>query len=267
MSLLGAFLRRDFRLERSYRFAFLTQLGGAFTTLLSAGFLSKLVPSDQAALEPYGGDYFTFVLIGTAALSYFSVALGSFSGQPRPGAEPGHARGAARLTERRAGAAAVRGGVAVPVRDGAARRVPRARVQSCSVPRSTPLTSRWPASSSCSPSIAFSAVGLAGAAVIVLTKRAGLLLTFVAGAFAILGGVLYPIEVLPRVLQFVAEILPMSHGLDGVRRALSPDPDLGAVAVDALVLASFAAVCIPAALEGFRRAVRRARRHGSLSQY
>jgi ABC-2 type transport system permease protein len=80
MSLPGAFVKRDFRLETSYRLAFLTQLGGAFTTLLSAGFLSRIVPGNQAALQPYGGDYFTFALVGTAALSYFSVALGSFAG-------------------------------------------------------------------------------------------------------------------------------------------------------------------------------------------
>ena len=55
------------------------KFGGAFTTLLSAGFLSRLVPSGQHSLSRYGGDYFTFVLIGTASLSYFTVALGSFA--------------------------------------------------------------------------------------------------------------------------------------------------------------------------------------------
>jgi len=266
VSLPVAFLRRDFRLERSYRFAFLTQLGGAFTTLLSAGFLSQLVPSDQPALEPYGGDYFTFVLIGTAALSYFSVALGSFSGSL--GQEQSQGTLEALLVSPNDERTLLLCGAAWPCLF--------ATVQLAvylvlgGLLFGTDIDTAHLALAGgilVLTLVAFSAVGLAGAAVIVLTKRAGLLLTFVAGAFAILGGVLYPISVLPRVLQFVAEILPMSHGLDGVRRSLSPDPDLGAVAVDALVLATFAIVCVPAALEGFRRAVRRARRHGSLSQY
>ena len=266
MSLAGAFLRRDLQLERSYRLAFLTRLGGAFTTLLSAGFLSRLVPRDQPSLQPYGGDYFTFVLVGSAALSYFSVALGSFAGSLGDEQEMGTLE-ALLVTPNDprvlllCGAVwpylfataqlclylAV-GGVLFGAEIGAGHLVLAAAILVLTL-------------------VAFSAVGLAGAAVIVLTKRAGLLLTFVAGAFALLGGVLYPIAVLPRPLQLVADALPMSHGLDGVRLALVDDPDLGAIGIDALVLAAFTAVLLPAALQGFRWAVDRARRQGTLSHY
>jgi ABC-2 type transport system permease protein len=264
--LLGAFVRRDFRLERSYRLAFLTQLGGAVTTLLSAGFLSELVPGNRPELQSYGGDYFTFVLIGTAALSYFSVALGSFSGSL--GQEQGQGTLEALLVSPNDERVLLLCGAAWPFLFATAELV-LYLVLGAALFGADVDTAHLALVGGILvlTLLAFSAVGLAGAAVIVLTKRAGLLLTFVASAFALLGGVLYPIEVLPGWLQFVAELLPMSHGLDGVRRALAPDPDLGAVAVDALVLVVFAAVSVPLALEGFRRAVRRARRHGSLSQY
>lgn len=266
MSLVGAFLRRDFRLERSYRLAFLTQFGGAFTTLLSAGFLSELVPSDQPGLEPYGGDYFTFVLIGTAALSYFSVALGSFSGTL--GQEQSQGTLEALLVSPNDERVLLLCGAAWPCLF-ATMQLAVYLVLGAILFGADVDTAHLAVAGGVLllTLVAFSAVGLAGAAVIVLTKRAGLLLTFVAGAFALFGGVLYPITVLPGPLQVVAEILPMSHGLEGVRRALAPDPDLGAVAADAAVLAAFALVCVPLALEGFRRAVRRARRQGSLSQY
>ncbi|MBA2280260.1 MAG: ABC transporter permease [Acidimicrobiia bacterium] len=266
MSLVGAFVRRDFRLERSYRLSFLTQLGGAFTTLLSAGFLSRLVPADQVALRPYGGDYFTFVLIGTAALSYFSVALGSFSGSLGQEQEMGtlEALLVAPVDER----VLLLCGAAWPCLFATGQLALYLAVGGALFGGDVPLHHLGLAAALLVLTlVAFSAVGLAGAAVIVVTKRAGLLLTFVASAFALLGGVLYPISILPGPLQVVAELLPMSHGLDGVRRSLAPDPDLGAVAVDAAVLAAFSIVCIPAALEGFRWAVRRARRAGSLSHY
>ncbi|MGH9275374.1 MAG: ABC transporter permease [Acidimicrobiales bacterium] len=266
MTLVRAFVLRDFRLERSYRLAFLTQLGGAFTTLLSAGFLSRLVPADQAALHPYGGDYFTFVLVGTAALSYFSVALGSFSGSLGQEQEMGtlEALLVTPVDER----VLLLCGAAWPCLFATVQLALYLVVGSVLFGGDVPLHHLGLAAAILGLTlVAFSAVGLAGAAVVVLTKRAGLLLAFVASAFALLGGVLYPISVLPRPLQLLAQCLPMSHGLDGVRRALGPDPDLGVIGLDAFVLVAFSVVCLPAALEGFRWAVRRARRAGTLSHY
>jgi ABC-2 type transport system permease protein len=94
-----------------------------------------------------------------------------------------------------------------------------------------------------------------------------LLVSMIGSAFALLGGVLYPISVLPRPLELLARALPMSYGLDGVRKALVADPDWGAIGVDAVVLAVFAAALIPLALQGFEWAVTRARKQGTLSHY
>ncbi|MEY2569748.1 MAG: type transport system permease protein [Acidimicrobiaceae bacterium] len=265
MRLAAAFFRRDFRIERSYRLAFLSSIGGALTTVLSAGFLSRLVDQPKE-LIPYGGDYFTFVLIGTAALSFFSVALGSFSSSLGQEQEMGTLE--ALLVTPNDERQLLLGGAAWPfcfatvqlvlyLLLGAALFGAKVEVGHLGLAAGVLVLTL----------LAFSAVGLAGAAVIVLTKRAGVLLTLVSGAFALLGGVLYPIDVLPRPLQLLAQALPMSHGLDGVRRSLVANPDLGAIGVDALVLAVFAAACVPASLQGFRWAVRRAKRQGTLSHY
>jgi ABC-2 type transport system permease protein len=266
MSLAGAFVVRDFRLERSYRLAFLTSLGGAFTTLLSAGFLSRIVPGHQASLRPYGSDYFTFVLVGTAALNYFSVALGSFAASLSQEQQQGTLEALlVTPTDERLvllyGAAwpflfstvqlllyIVVGGVLFHAKVAADHLLLASGMMLLTL-------------------VAFGAVGLLAASVIVLAKRVGVLLTLVGSAFALLGGVLYPISVLPRPLQLLAEMLPMMHGLDGVRRALVPSPDFGAIARDAIILGAFSAVLVPAALQTFRLAVRRGRRTGSLSHY
>jgi ABC-2 type transport system permease protein len=266
VKLLLATIQRDFRLERSYRLAFVTQAAGAFTTLLSAGFLSHLVPGSQAALRPYGGDYFTFALIGTAALSYFAVALGSFAGSL--GQEQQQGTLEALLVTPNEPRRLLLYGAAWPclfataelvvyVLLGAALFHTRITYNHLALAGGMLLLTL----------VAFSAVGLLVASVIVLTKRAGLLVSMIGGGFALLGGVLYPISVLPRPLQWVAQALPMSHGLDGVRRALVARPDFGAIGQDALVLALFATVLTPLALQSFDWAVDRARRQGSLSHY
>lgn len=266
MSLLAAFIRRDFRLERSYRLAFLTQLGGAFTTMLSAGFLSRIVPGRQASLRPYGSDYFTFVLIGTAALSYFSVALGSFASSLSLEQQQGTME--ALLVTPNDPRLLLLYGAAWPYLFATAELIFYVVIGAALFHAKIATAHLLLAGGMLLLTlIAFSVVGLAAGAVIVLVKRTGLLLGLVGSAFGLLGGVLYPIAVLPRPLQLLAEVLPMSRGLDGVRRSLVPHPDLGAIGVDAAVLGGFIVVLLPVALQGFQWAIGRARRTGSLSHY
>ena len=266
MRLLGAFLRRDFRIERSYRLAFATQLGGAALTLLSSVFLSKLVPGHQASLRPYGGDYFTFVLIGTGALSFFSVGLGGFSGTLSGEQSQGTLESL--LVTPNDPRALLAYGAGWPFAFSTIQLVIYLLVGVVAFGAHVPARSLALAGSVLLLSlVAFSAVGLLAAAVVVVTKRAGVLVTVTAAAFSLLGGVIYPVSVLPRPLQWLAEALPMTHGLDGVRRALLPHPDLGAVGIDVAVLAAFTVVLLPAALITMGWCVDLARRSGSLAHY
>ena len=84
MSRALAFLRRDLRLQLSYRFAFFLQFFNVFFGIFMFRFLSLLV-GDSAApyLADYGGDYFAFVLIGLAFSGSFGVGLRSFASNLR----------------------------------------------------------------------------------------------------------------------------------------------------------------------------------------
>ncbi len=81
---LPAFLKRDFLQQASYRLAFLLQFFSIFFSVLIFYFISELL-GDAAApyLTEYGGDYFSFVLIGIAFLGYFSTGLSSFASSLR----------------------------------------------------------------------------------------------------------------------------------------------------------------------------------------
>ena len=79
-----AFIHRDFLNESSYKFAFIIQFIGIFFTVFSFFFLSKLIGKAASPyLKPYGGDYFSFVLIGIALAGYLQVSLRSFSNSTR----------------------------------------------------------------------------------------------------------------------------------------------------------------------------------------
>ena len=113
----------------------------------------------------------------------------------------------------------------------------------------------------------FSGLGLLATATLIQTKRGGTLIGFAASAFALLGGVFYPVSILPGWLQAMAHALPISYALDGVRRASLRSPDLAAIGLDALVLVLYTAVLLPLAFLVSGWSVDRARRAGSLAQY
>lgn len=75
-----AFVCKDFICDSSYQFAFVAQFIGILLSVMTFFFLSKLFGSAISPyLKLYGGDYFSFVLIGLAFGNYLRVSLSSFS--------------------------------------------------------------------------------------------------------------------------------------------------------------------------------------------
>ncbi|MGC9514317.1 ABC transporter permease [Methanocrinis sp.] len=75
-----SFVRRSYMLQMSYKFEFFLRLFFMFFNILTYYFVAKLIGTAGAKyLEPYGGDYFSFVLIGIAFSGYLMVSLRGFS--------------------------------------------------------------------------------------------------------------------------------------------------------------------------------------------
>lgn len=110
----------------------------------------------------------------------------------------------------------------------------------------------------------FSAVGVALGAAAVIFKRVTGLVGVAALAIGLLGGVWFPVEVFPPVLEWVAKALPFTWAIDVVREALLADTLAWAQLVY-LVIA--AAILLPASMWVLGRAVDHAKRTGTLHQY
>jgi len=81
---IQAFLRRDFIIHFSYRFAFMMNVAGILTGVAAYYFLAILFnEADLEQFRAYGSGYFSFILIGIACFNYMNVALGTFSGSIR----------------------------------------------------------------------------------------------------------------------------------------------------------------------------------------
>jgi ABC-2 type transport system permease protein len=87
------------------------------------------------------------------------------------------------------------------------------------------------------------------------------------GVSTLLAGVYYPISVLPDWLTPLSHILPMTYALDAMRLAMLRGYSIYDVRVDILALLGFTVVLTPLAFVAFRKALKQAKREGSLIQY
>jgi ABC-2 type transport system permease protein len=265
MTMLKAMMRRDLRQQVSYRLQFVAQLGALGLTLLSYRFLSHLVPGNQSALQPFGNDYFTFVMIGTGAATFFVVSVSSFADTMQREQDTGTLE--ALLVTPHRSSAILLAGVAFPflfslvqmtlyVTAGVAA---GAHIPTAGLPVAFAILIL--------SELAFSALGMVAAATMIHTKRAAVVVGVADILFTVVGGVLYPLQLLPQWAQVISHALPISYGLDALRRSLSPQPSWSVVAADCAILAGFTIVLVPLALRLFEWSVERARRRGSLAQY
>ncbi|MBI2223035.1 MAG: ABC transporter permease [Acidobacteria bacterium] len=114
---------------------------------------------------------------------------------------------------------------------------------------------------------AFSAIGMLSAACTVVWKRGDPIPWLFEAASWLLGGVFFPVELLPAPLQAISRLLPITYALDAIRPALLSAAGIGEILNGALPLVAFAALALPLAFVAFDRALARARAEGTLRQF
>ena len=264
---LTAFVKRDFLNAASYKFAFLSTFLGIFFSSATFFFISKLIsPNQSQALAPYGGDYFSFVIIG--------VALSGLLGLLQEGL-PGIIR-SAQMT-----------GVLESL-----------LVTKTSIPTillgsslySLVLTSlrtilhlalaivlfgmqlgtvNWLGCIvvfflTC---VCFLSIGILAASFIMVYKM-GNPFSWVFGSVAgLMGGVFFPISVLPDWLRWVSYVIPITYSLEGLRLSLLSSAGFPEILTNILALGVFGGVLFPLSLVSFRWAVIKAKRDGTITHY
>jgi ABC-2 type transport system permease protein len=262
-----AFLRRDLELMLSYRLAFFFQISGIFFSVLMFFFIARVFGTAATPyLTSYGGDYFSFVLVGIAFSGYLGVAMGSFSGSIRQGQMMGTLEAmlitptrlstvlvssslwSFAFTSLRVVVYLVVGVVFFGVDLSRANWLAALVIQILTI-------------------LTFSSLGMISASFIMAFKQGNPLDMLLGTASSLLGGVYYPITVLPVWLRPFSYLLPITYSLRAMRLAVLQGYSLSALSLDILALALFTAVLLPLSLVAFRLAVRKAKKDGSLTQY
>jgi ABC-2 type transport system permease protein len=114
---------------------------------------------------------------------------------------------------------------------------------------------------------AFAGIGILSAAFTLWLKRGDPVNYLISALSALLGGVFFRVEVMPVWLQHLSRLLPITHSLSAIRRALLAGAGVGEVAGEARLLILFAVILIPVGLGAFTLALRQARVEGTLVQY
>ncbi len=266
MRLPYAFFKRDYLVAVSYRTAFTMQILSILAFVPVYFFLGKLFGDTASGmLDNYGGSYFAFLLIGMAFLAYMNTSLRTFNMSLRESQLMGTLEIVLSsptplwkvlvysslwfymLTTVQFGLYLLVG-LLFGLELGDANLLGSIVVLFLGV-------------------ISFASFGILTASVVIIIKQGNALNAMVSYVSLILGGVLYPVEVLPGWLQMIAKVLPITHALAGMRMALLNGASWSQLLPYIGILCLFGLVLLPTAILSFAYAVRLSKISGTLAQY
>ena len=260
-----AFFVRDRRIETSYRAGLLLRLASTVVTVGVFFFLGRALDAAAPGLTPVGGSYFAFVLVGIMAQVFLTQSIGAFGGALRESQTTGTLElmllGPSRLATLLVSstlwlqASAVLGAGTYLVL-GVVLGVDISRMDLPATLLGVLLMM-----------VGFIGMGLLAGAVVLTIKRGNPLGWALRGASVVLGGTLYPVDVLPPILQVVGSLLPMTHALAILRGAMLEGKGVVELGGSVLALTIVSLAYVVVGLAACEAAIRHARTDGSLAQY
>ena len=270
MNLLGkmcAFFLRDFAIESSYRTAFVMQLAESLFGVVSCFYLSRFVESAQLDRSlPSGTSYFAFVLVGIAFFDYMNVSLNSFDEGLIQARQNGTLE-ALLVTETSLPVMLVSSAVYPFVVMSLRTLVYFAWAAALFGFR--PAGANWLGAAVVlgMSILAFIGLGILSAAYLLLFKQGNPGKWVLLAVSGILGGLMYPVSILPHWLRILARLLPITYSLEGLRAALLDGAGFAALWPAIVKLTIFAAVLLPISFYLFAWALRRTKINGTLSHF
>jgi len=263
-----AFVRRELATYLSYRAKLALGLASLLFSLVMFSFVGKVVATAGSGfVERYGMDYTSYAIVGIFVHSLASSGLHSFRSVVRREQLQGTLE--LLLTTRLPSSVLVAlagvGELSITVVGGAALMLGAAGLVGIDVPLSRELLLAF-ALYSC----VMCGAGLASAGVVIVVKEGEPVSWAVGGLAGLLGGVYFPVDMLPEWLQAVGRAVPTSHalvlaryGADAGARAPGGSGAGGSLAF----LAATAAISIVVGFVVLEWGCRRARRDGTLAHY
>jgi ABC-2 type transport system permease protein len=264
MHSIWALMRAGYLTATSYRLATVLSLVGLVVSVVPLYFIAgALQPVVEASIANEGGDYFGFLVTGIAATTVLVAAVSAVPGVI--GGSLGSGTLEALLVTRTPLPVLLVGMSGYPF----AQSLLRAAIlllgaQLVGVEfawRALPLVLLLVLLMS----VAYAAMGVVAAALVLIFRTSGPLITAVIAGSGLLGGVYYSTSVIPDWLQHLSAIVPLTYALRAMRMLLLGGAGLGEVIHDLSALTFLAATSLGVSIVAFTAALRHARRSGTLS--
>jgi ABC-2 type transport system permease protein len=258
---------RDLAVARSYRFAFVLSLFDSLLAVAAFYYLSRFIQSPKLTQSlPQGGTYFSFALVGYAFFDYLGVALSAFELSLEEARQNGTLEyliitqtslpvilaGSAvypfALLSLRTVVSLAWGVVLFGFPLGQANWLGAVAVLAVSV-------------------LAFSGLGILSASYLLLFKRGNPVKWLLLGVSGLVSGMVYPVSVLPRPLQWVGRLVPVTYSLEGMRAAILGHASMVALWPVICDLLVFALILLPVSFAVFAWALRRTKVTGTLAHF
>jgi len=264
---MGQLFRRDLLTARTYRVAFLFDAVNALFGAASFYFLSQFVASDKLTGSlPAGTSYFAFALIGIAFFDYLSAGLNAFDTSIN---DARRYRTLEALLVTEASLPVILAGSAIYPFVLTSLRTAVYLVWGVILFHLPLARADWPGALLILlfSILAFTGLGIISASYQMLFKRGNPAKWIFLGLSALLGGMMYPVRVLPPALRVLAHLIPLTYSLEGMRAALLGGVGIGRLWPQIAALGLFAVVLLPLSFVVFAWALRRTKINGTLTHF
>ncbi len=267
MNKILAFIKKDFQIEASYKLAFLFNFFAVFSSIFIYYFIGELF-GHQAVdhLKNFGVNYFSYVLLSMTFFNYIGVGLGSFSDQIRREQIQGTLESLLMTPTKITtlllsmslwsfifatfnAAIYILCGIFLFKID-----FSQINILSCCFILILTI-------------ITFSCLGILSACFVLIFKRGNPIGWVINSLEGILGGVYYPITVMPIFLQTLAKFIPITYAIRAIQLAVYQGYTIVQLKQEILILLSFAIILLPISIKAFASALKKARLRGHLAQH
>lgn len=262
---ISAFFWRDFAIARGYRGAFVLESIEALFGVATFYYLSRFVETPTLVHElPTGSNYFAFSLVGFAFFDYLSVSLAAFDSSLD---EARQNRTLEALLVTQTPLQVILAGSAVYPIFALALRTCIYLGWGALLFGFAPRSANWLGAVAIllASILAFSGLGILSASYHILFKRGNPAKWIVLGVSGLVSGMMYPVSVLPKPLQMLAAVIPVTYSLQGMRAALLTGAGWYQLLPSIVALLIFAVILIPLSFAVFAWSLRRTKITGTLT--
>ncbi len=265
--LAWSFLKRDFRINLSYRVSFMLDILSLALRIPVFFFLSVFIDSlSNSASVMDGMGYFPFVITGIALSDYFSRTIGACSGSMREAQQQGTLEP---LAASRTGilTVVIMSGL-YPVLYGMLHLL--LYISAGLVVSGTPLSEVNFLSLLVTllvSTLSFLSLSLVSSVFVLLFKRGNPVNWIISNVSWLLSGILYPVEILPGWLKGISDFLPLTHCAKAARQSLFAGACIKDIAPELIYLGLISAAIIPTGVFLLRYSMRIIKKENGFSHY